>query len=74
MRLRKNKQLLGKPPGIHGQSIKSASHTVRKSKRKKHDMKVIMSVSSRKGIQIQECGRPYYRGCGRTQEQRTLSI
>ena len=41
------------------------------TREKKQDRKVCMSVPSYKGTRLQGCGRPWYRGYGTTQEQRT---
>ena len=40
-------------------------------KGKKQDSKASMSVPSCKGTLLQGCGKPWYRGYGTTQEQRT---
>ena len=45
-----------------------------KNKREKQDRKVSISVPSCKGNPLQGCGRPWYRGYGTAQEQRTLAI
>ena len=64
------RQPLHKPPGNHGPSNKPGTHTVWKSKGKKQDRRVSMSVPSCKGTLLQGSGRPWYRGYGTTQEQR----